>query len=668
MVGAEMHEQDEARSRRQQVTVAALLAVATVAVYVRVAGHAFVMFDDNKYVVENPIVRQGLTWDGVRWAFTTGHASNWHPLTWLAHMLDCQLFGLRPGLHHLVNLGLHLANSLLMYYVWQRMTRRAWRSALVAALFALHPLHVESVAWVAERKDMLSTLCWLLTMAAYIRYAERGGVGRYAAVLGWFTLGLLAKPMLVTLPCVLLLLDYWPLGRLRSRPAAGAAGEGPRVRQLLVEKVPLLALSVASSIVTLVVQSRGGAVSSLEAIPLGTRVANALTAYVAYLGKALWPAELSAHYPLEAIPAWQWAGALVLLLGLTGLALGTVRRFPYLAVGWLWYLGTLVPVIGLIQVGTQSMADRYTYVPLIGIFVALVWAAGDLADRVRGISGWLRALAALVLAGCCVASWLQVGTWKNTQTLFEHAIRVNPDNRLARRQLGQIYGEAGQLDQAIAQFREALRIAPDHARTHNNLGVMLRRQGRQDEAIVHFQEALRNEPDYAKAHSNLAAALGTRGDLDEALQHYETALRLAPHDTQTRCNLGLLLSQRGQYAAAMAQYREALRREPASVPGTCRLAWLIAVCPEPALRDGTEAVRLAERAAALERKKSPQVLDALAAAYANQARFAEAVPLAQEAAQLARAQQDQTWAAKIEERVELYRQRRPYREARPAGQ
>ena len=534
---------------------AALLALATVAVYTPLRHHAFVDYDDTLYVTDNPEVQRGLTVEGLRYAFRADVAGNWHPLTILSHMLDCEIFGLNAGEHHLTSLALHVVDAELLLLVLTRMTGALWPSAWVAALFALHPLHVESVAYVAQRKDVLSTTFLLLTIAAYARYAVHPGPGRYAVVLACFTLGLAAKPMLVTLPFVLLLLDLWPLGRARPSTAL----------RLVVEKLPLLALSAADSAITMAFQARSGAVGSLGAYPLGMRVANALTSTVVYLGQTLWPVHLACFYPYPAsIPPWRVAGAVCLLLAVTGLALYARRRAPYLLVGWLWYLGTLVPVIGLVQVGLQARADRYTYVPLIGIFIMVAWGARDLALSVaRRNGGAVAGLAVLTVAACAVVSRAQVGTWRDSTALFTHAIAVTDGNFLAHNNLGLARQRAGDLDGAETELREALRLAPDYVDAHFNLGLTLEREGRLDAAAAEYAEVLRRAPGHARALASLGSVRRQLGDLDGAVADLRSALALDPDLVEAHANLGAVLRARGDLRGAAAEYAAALRLEPA---------------------------------------------------------------------------------------------------------
>jgi protein O-mannosyl-transferase len=555
---------------RQARWVCVALIAANLIVYASAWHHGFVNYDDDDYVTTNPVVLRGLTWHGVAWAFTTGYAVNWHPLTWLSHMLDVQLYGLDPGLHHLTNLLFHIVNTLLLFGLLHRMTRALGRSAFVAGLFAVHPLHVESVAWVAERKDVLSTLFWMLTLWAYVGYVKRPGLRKYAVVLLLFALGLMAKQMLVTLPFVLLLLDFWPLGRMGTGadPAGGWALSHERwaaAVRLVWEKLPLLALSVASSVATFVIHQRGGAVIILSAIPLKLRAENALVSYVAYIGKMLWPARLAVLYPYSrSLPAWWVAGAFLFLMGASVAVLRAAERRPYLPVGWFWYLGTLLPVIGLIQVGDQAMADRYTYVPLIGLFIIVAWGVPDLLVgwplRLRRIA--LPAAACLVILACAIAARGQLQYWENSTTLWTHALAVTTGNNIAHNNLGVALADQGKIDEAIAQYSEALRNQPDYANAHNNLGVALDDQGKIDEAIAHYSEALRIKPDYANAHINLGVALANQGKIDGAITQFTEALRIEPDSAKAHNDLGVALASAGKIDEAIAHFTEALRIKP----------------------------------------------------------------------------------------------------------
>ena len=620
-----------------------LLALTTLAVFLPVARQGFVNYDDSDYVSENAHVQSGLKWENVVWAFTTGHASNWHPLTWLSHMLDCQLFGSKAGPQHLVSVGFHIANTLLLFLLLRRMTGALWRSALVAALFALHPLHVESVAWVSERKDVLSAFFFLLTVGAYVRYAEvkslmankvqSPGAGAprftlhasryYLLSLLLFALGLMSKPMLVTLPFVLLLLDYWPLQRFR--PSALNSQPSTFFR-LVAEKAPFVLLAAASSMVTFIVQRKGGAVST--ALTFGERIANALVSYVRYIGKMFWPENLSILYPHPGHwAAWQVMVSAGLLLTVSAAVILMARKRPYLVVGWLWFCGALIPVIGLVQVGIQSMADRYTYVPLIGLFIMLAWGIDELIPVRPWRGNALAVGAALLLAACACLTGRQIRFWRDSEALFRHAVQVTRNNYLAynnlgfylsgqgrtteamenyrlalkinpayedalnnlgyalagqkkyaeaiplyeaalrikpmhaevHNNLGNALSETGKIDDAIQHYLIALQQKPDHADAHNNLGIALAMKGKLDEAIPHFHEAIRCKPSYASAHSNLGNALAVQHKLDEAIKEYLESLRLKPDDAQAHNNLGNALAEQGKLEGAVENYREALR-------------------------------------------------------------------------------------------------------------
>jgi tetratricopeptide (TPR) repeat protein len=557
-------------SQRPWTIIAGLvLVLATLAVYGQVRNFHFVNFDDNLYITDHPLVQKGLTLDGLSKAFTSSYVGFWAPLTMLSNMLGCQIFGLHPGGHHLINLVFHLANALLLFFWLQRTTQALGPSFLVAALFALHPLHAESVAWVTERKDVLSTFFWLLTMWAYWWYVKTPGLGRYLLILVCFILGLMAKPMLVSLPFVLLLLDYWPLSRLSLQGLAAAApssppGPGVALQRLVWEKAPLFVLAALVSLITFYTQKEIGALWSLQALPFTTRLANALVAYVSYLGKMFWPVHLAVLYPLpgQNLPLWQTGAAALVLAALSFLALRQARRQPYLLVGWLWYLGTLVPVIGLVQVGQQAMADRYTYVPFIGLFIALAWGAAVLAARWRAPRFLLPVGAGVVLSVLAVCTWAQVGYWRDSITLYEHTLQVTRRNPLIHYNLGLALFSQGRLAEAMAHYDEALRLKPGYAEAHNNLGLALFSQGKLTEAMANYAEALRLKPGSAETHNNLGLALFSQGKLTEAMAHYGEALRLKPDFAEAQNNLGIALYSQGKLTEAMAHYTEALRLKP----------------------------------------------------------------------------------------------------------
>jgi len=576
-------------SRLLSIAVAGVIAAATLVVYQQVRDHEFVSFDDPKYVTENAYVQNGLTFEGVKWAFTTKHASNWHPVTWLSLMLDCEISDEWARRCHTTNLLLHVANTLLLFYFLKRTTGTLWPSAIAGALFALHPLHVESVAWVAERKDVLSTFFWLLTMLAYVRYARRPGVWRYGWVLVLFALGLMSKPMLVTLPFALLLLDYWPLERFR--PAApkpygkrrkGRAKTGKNKEQtflrLVLEKVPLFVLSAASCVVTLWVQ-RGVEVSA-RVLSIQDRFSNAMVSYVVYLGKMVWPVRLAAFYPhAKTWPACQVAGAGLLLLVITVLMIWRHRR-GYTVVGWLWYLGTLVPVIGLVQVGVQSYADRYTYVPLIGIFVVIAWGAADLVKNrpYRKIAAAV--LAAVILAALGVCTWIQAGYWRNNIVLYKHALEVTRDNHLAHNNLGVVLRDQGKTAEAVEHFKAAVKIWPMYIDAAVNLAAGLVDEGKPEEAISYCTEFLDRRRGNCLLHNNFANALKGTGRIDEAIEHYRKALEFDKNAWQVHCNLGMIMAGRGKIDEALKHYRAASKVNP----------------NHPAVRNGLEAALDQKRA------------------------------------------------------------------------
>ncbi len=512
-------------SMTARTTVIALgLVLLVVFVYGRTVIHPFVDLDDGEYVYENSVVQGGLSWRGIAWAFTTTHAANWHPLTWLSHMADVEMFGLNAGGHHLTSGLIHALNAVLLLLVLRDMTGAVWRSGLVAALFAVHPLHVESVAWVAERKDVLSTFFWLLALMAYARYVRTPGVGRSLGVATALALGLLCKPMLMSLPFVLLLLDYWPLGRL---------ARGAQVPRLVREKLPLFALAALSGVVTYLAQSSKSATASFEDFPFAERASNAVVSSVVYLTKTIWPASLAVYYPHpstvhEAVPAWQVIAAAAVLGALSWLALSQARRRPYLAVGWLWYLVSLVPVIGLVQVGSQALADRYTYVPLVGIFVAGAWGAPDAWQGWRYRRHVLATLGAIVILALSVAAWIQVGYWSDGVTLYTHAIAVTRKNWLAWNNLGMQHLNSGRFPGALACFMEAARIKPDYADAWYNAGVALGRLQQYPRAIAAYQEALRLDPENADGWANLALAYQATGRSAQAIGAYQRLRAVDP--------------------------------------------------------------------------------------------------------------------------------------------
>ncbi len=532
--------------------LAALVCVALAAVILVVFWGTrqcqFVNYDDPAYITANGEVQRGLSAASVRWAFQSGAASNWHPLTWLSHMADVDLYGVAPAGHHLTNVLLHAINGVLLFLILRGMTGALWRSACVAALFALHPLRVESVAWVSERKDVLSTLFWMLSVWAYVRYAENLEVRNsrrktfYGLSLVFFVFGLMSKPMLITLPFVLLLLDYWPLGRL---PRGAAA--------LVKEKIPFFVLGAASSVVTILVQRHGGAISSLTSVPVGARVGNAFISYVRYMAKTFWPARLSPLYPHPGYwPWWQVAGAVILLAAITTWVIGRARAQPYLAVGWFWFAGMLAPTIGLVQVGIQSMADRYSYLASVGLLIMLTWGAAEWMGTHRWVLG---TAAALALGACVILTPRQVAYWRSSETLFLHAVEVTDRNYLAYNNLGYDLSNRGEMERAMVYFQKSLEINSNYDEAHNNLGYTLAALGRNQEATNEYIKALTLNPSLTEAHNNLGVALGHLGFSDAGMHEFQVALAENPRHAGAHNNLGVALAMRGQLDEAIAQFR-----------------------------------------------------------------------------------------------------------------
>jgi tetratricopeptide (TPR) repeat protein len=545
------------------------LALVTLAIYWPAMRHDFVNYDDDLYVTSNVHVQAGLTLESMKWALLNPVTSNWHPLTVWSHMADCQLFGLKPWGHHLTSLLLHALSTVLVFLFLRRLTGALWRSALVAALFGLHPAHVESVAWVAERKDVLSASFGFLSLIFYVRYAQQRmadecgqtKAGRvpatrlldYGLALFFLALGLMSKPMLVTWPFIMLLLDCWPFERFKLG----------RAWRLLMEKIPFVALAAAVSVITFVVQKQEHTVKTADEFPIGARCENALISYCSYLRKLFWPTDLAVFYPHPGHwPLWKVLLAGAVMVGVSVLLFRQRRRYPLLLMGWLWYCGTLVPVIQLVQTGGHAMADRYTYIPSVGVLAVAAWGACELTRR------WRYQVMVLSIAGgaaivlCLALTRQQLGYWKDSETLFRHAVEVTENNYVAYDNLGTVLGQRGQMDEAIGQFQEAIRLKPDHANAHCNLGIALEKTGQTDEAIRQFQEAIRLKPDHANAHSNLGLALEKKGQMDEALRQFQETIRLEPRHADAHNNLGVNLGKRGQIDDAIIQLQEAIRLKP----------------------------------------------------------------------------------------------------------
>jgi Flp pilus assembly protein TadD len=561
-----------APSRRHGAFVFILLALVTLAVFSQVWSHDFVTYHDPDYVTANPVVRAGVTPAGAAWAFTTYRIGKWFPLSWLSHMLDFGLFGMRSGLHHLMNLLLHICSTLLLFALLQRMTGDRWRSAVVAWLFALHPLHVESVAWVAQRKDVLSALFWFLTMWAYLSYVERPRPIRYLLLLVLFCLGLLSGPTVIALPLVLVLLDVWPLRRIRMAEPAGAgrstqqAQSGREVKSfsgILLEKVLLFELSAGVAIAMMVFQKPAANVIPQPWVPFGTRLAHGLVSCVAYLWQTVWPARLAVYYPYPSpLPAWQIVGAGLAIAGISFLALRFIRRFPYLAVGWFWYLAALAPTIVLVLSGMEPQADRYTYIPLVGIFLTLSWGAADALTRWAGGKTALAFLATGLCSACMILSWNQIRHWRNSESLFQHAIDVTSGNHVAYYGLGGVFRDQGRKNEAILSYVEAIRLLPGDARAYRELANILYGQERIDEAITFYREAVRLNPNSPEERISLGIALNRSGKAADSIEQLAEVIKINPRSAEAHYNLGLVYAASARITEAAAQFVEAIRLQP----------------------------------------------------------------------------------------------------------
>lgn len=637
--------------------IALVLALLTLLLYLPVGWHDFIVFDDGDYVSQNRIVQAGLTWRGIRWAFDSWHFSNWHPLTWLSHMLDCQLFGLNPGAQHLVNVLFHIANALLLFTLLRRITHALWPSAIIAALFAWHPLHVESVAWIAERKDVLSTFFGLLALLNYVSYTKSSSRRLYCLTLLLFACSLMSKPMLVTLPFVFLLLDYWPLKRIPV-----SASRSFCWRPLILEKIPFLVLTLGSCVVTALAQ-RESAMVPLKLFPFGLRLANAVLAYGRYLLKTVFPTDLALIYPLTSHFSWLLVALVAIMLLFVSALVWVLRsKRPYLLVGWFWFLGTLVPVIGLVQVGRASMADRYTYVPLIGVFIAVVFGLRDLWRhlRLRFIS--LGVLTGSALAACLVLTEHQLTFWRDDETLFGHVVAVTDNNVIALINYGVALEKLGHEDEAFLQYNKALRLDPDIVEAHDNIAIFLDRKGKLDEAMFHYRETLRLSPKSPAPHMNFGGLLVKLGRFDEAMQQFTEAAKLIPDDPRPLYLMGKALLREGRGADAITRFREALQRDANDVQTLVWLSRVLASDEDAAVRSGPQAVTFAEHANQLTEGKDSLVLDSLAMAYAEASHFENARRAAEIAIQIADSVNASEIAGAMRERLKLYEEEKPYRE------
>ena len=554
-----------------EILIYFFLVTITASVYWQVQHHDFVIFDDNEYITENPRIHDGLNTDSIIWAFTSFHSNNWHPLTWISHMLDVKYFGMNAGRHHLMNLFFHVANTLLIFLIFRKMTGSLWESAFVAALFAIHPMHVESVAWASERKDVLSTFFWMLTILSYIWYIQNITIKRYLPVFLFCLCGLLSKPMVVTLPFVLLLLDYWPLNRIQFNIAENNS-QKIIFKNLIFEKIPLIALATVSSLITFFAQKAGGVVKSFDAFSITSRVSNAIISYVKYIFKMFYPIDLAFLYPHPGTyPIWEITGASLLLIIATILALKYTKKYPYVIVGWLWYIGTMVPVIGLVQVGRQSMADRYTYVPFIGLFIILSWGASDLFKKLKYRQIGIAVTAMSSLLFLSIITWNQIEKWKTSAAMLQHAIKVTSDNYIAHDLLGVDLYRKGQIDESIKEFKKAIQIKPEYKFSHFNMGVALFKKGKIETAIKEFEKAIIIQPAYFDAHINLGIALFQKGQINKAIDHYLQASKIKPDHMITHLNLGIILAQQGRTDEAIKHLLHAIRINPGFAEAYYRL-------------------------------------------------------------------------------------------------
>jgi len=665
-------------------SIGLLLALATLLVYLPATSCQFINFDDPDYVTDNNVVQNGLTWAGVKWAFTGAHASNWHPLTWLSHMADCDLFRLNPAGPHLVNILFHAANAALLFLLLFRLTnlradvaarqgQSIWPSAFIAALFAWHPLHVESVAWISERKDVLSTFFTLLTLLNYARFAQArsdarcelldagqqpiaSSIQHYWLALFFFVLALLSKPMPVTLPVVMLLLDYWPLGRM-------AGGERPAANffRLVFEKWPFFLLSAASGVITCLAQH--DAVNSLAHLPLSLRLENVLTAYAGYLGKMVWPVNLAIFYQLRAPIAWSLiAESVIILTGISILVWRVRKSSPWLFVGWFWFLVTLLPVIGLVQVGGQAMADRYTYFPLIGIFLAITFSAQSLAGQFGFLKRW-QALAAVLILGSCV--WLtenQLRYWHDSESLFTHALAVSPSEP-GYLCVGNALNDQKKDAEAMHQYIMAWRLNSASAMANGNIGFMLYAEGKTALAAVYYKKAVQGEDPSSAMFKNYGMVLAKLGRFDEAMSQYAIAARIDPASADPDILMGELLLREGRDVEALTHLRAALRLDPDNFEMVILTANLLAADESPLARNGAEAHALAERLLQQTGDQQPAALDALAMADAETGQFAEAVQLQEKAVKLTGANGPKEDLAVMQKRLESYQRRQPWRES-----
>ena len=649
-------------SRRTQLALCALIVALTWIVFGQTLGHDFVNYDDKTYVYGNALIQSGITLHSLSRAFVDTQTNNWHPLTLISHMIDFQIFDLKPGGHHFTNILLQTVAAMLLFVWLRNVTGDFWRTAFVTALFAIHPLRVESVAWVAERKDVLSAVFFFLTLIAYTRYARRPTTGRYLTMSILFACGLMAKPMLVTTPAILLLLDYWPFKLI---------ADGRSFWRLAIEKLPLFALSVGSSIVALALQVHSP--TSVGQLPFLWRLENALASYVIYIWQIFWPANLAVFYPHpdDRLSFWQVLFAAAFLIVVTTIAYACRRTRPYLFVGWLWYLIMLLPVIGIIEVGLQGHADRYTYLPQVGLYSALTWLIVDLSASWPRQKEILATFAGVVLIALTFCAWKQTTYWRNSETLWRHTLAATTENDVANTNLGMVLSDRGQFDEALSHLHTALALRSRSEHRHydlsvaiilDDIGEVLVHKGDLDQAIPYFRRSLEVKPDYPYSRYNLGTTLFKKGDVNGAIEEWQKVLSVQPGDPETLTNIGNAFALKQMLVEAIQHYENALQSDPESERASNNLAWILSTAPDPSFRDGAKAVELAKNANRISNNKNPFYIRTLATAYAEAGQFDAAIETASRAAEEADAQEQHDFAAQIREEMSLYQRHTPLRD------
>jgi len=642
--------------------IAGLLFVLAIGVFFPVGSHEFINYDDPDYVTSNAHVQPGLTSEGIQWAFSRlhGESTYWHPVTWISHMLDCQFFGLNASAHHFVNALIHALNVTLLFFLLYRMTGSLGRSLVVSALFAVHPLQVDTVAWVAERKNVLSTFWLLLTLVCYERYARRRGVRCYGGALGFYAVGLMTKPMLVTAPGILLLLDYWPLQRIAFERFSSVKSAGSSLLRLLLEKLPFFLLAAGSATLTVLAHEGLGFDAFVRSLSLSDRIANAVVSYGRYLGKVIWPHNLAVFYPHPG----HWSGLIVfgsflLAVGITALAGLLWRKAPWVIVGWFWFLGTLLPVIGIIQAGLQAMADRFIYVPLVGLLIAVVWSAAELLKNQPALR---TAVPAVALLACIVVTERQLTYWQNSERLWQHALAVTKNNFIAEANLGHVYTLRGDYDKAWPHITNALALKTNLVETYYNAGYIKDQQRQYSEAIPFYEKAVELKGDWSAAHRALLEAYYHAGATNKAIVHLRKLIAVAPENPGGHIELAQALVAENRLVDAVAEYHDALRFAPNSIELLNNLAWLLATSPNSTVRNGKEAVHLAEQACELTQWREPVLIGTLAAAHAEAGNFDKARELTQKAIDLARVSGQPAVGERNRKLLELYKRNQPYRD------